>query len=208
MNIPQACPECWKENSSTRDTCWNCGYLFTSKLPQTQQVTAQYDDVISDSWRNWREQPFPFLLAGLFVLFFFARPWNFTQARRSLDWPTTGGKIVVSEVREHSYTDEFYEYIAYDYQVDSRSYTSASVSFGDGLLPYSTRQNLRQVYQVGKTVTVYYDPANPRSAVLVPGNGYGPLQYLLTAVGVVLTAGSLFLVFAHLIAKSYSRFRH
>jgi len=84
------------------------------------------------------------------------------------DWASTGGVITYSKAEMgvggcgpgSSMTSTVY----YDYDVDGTHYTSASIS--NGMDTVSCGSDLHHEYPRGRHVTVYYDPTDPRQAVL------------------------------------------
>ncbi|MFW5733361.1 MAG: DUF3592 domain-containing protein [Planctomycetota bacterium] len=81
----------------------------------------------------------------------------------------TQGQVLRSHVREiHDSSDVDYEpFVEYRYTVDGKTYTSHRIDFGDGGA-ISNRHAVRQIrpYPRGVTVTAFYDPDDPASAVL------------------------------------------
>ncbi|HTY98378.1 MAG TPA: DUF3592 domain-containing protein [Rhodocyclaceae bacterium] len=93
-------------------------------------------------------------------------------ARASLAWPTAPGRVTVAEVREDYDSRGRYctPRIAFEYQVDGRSYESDSLLVGttpSGSMPYA--RSVTEKYPVGAAVRVAYNPADPQRAVLEPG---------------------------------------
>jgi hypothetical protein len=91
---------------------------------------------------------------------------------QSQSWPYTEGTILSSRVKQAGQYDstQYRVAVRYQYVVDGTTYTSRRRAFG---LRYSTgRHDARKVadeYSAGTTVTVYYDPKNPKLAALEPG---------------------------------------
>ncbi len=85
------------------------------------------------------------------------------EAKRSLEWPSTLGKVI--EARRGS--DPVKPLVLYRYAVDGRQYEARRIAFrqvaGDETAPMLRR------YRVGKEVTVYFDPEDPETAVLEVG---------------------------------------
>lgn len=78
---------------------------------------------------------------------------------------TVGGKILNSERRGSSKSSA--HDIEYQYVVNGYTFVSDTVSYKASGSNYS-RRTVRK-YPVGKEVTVYYDPSNPRYSVLELG---------------------------------------
>jgi hypothetical protein len=134
------------------------------------------------------------LIAGACAIGFVWCLSEIALASRSTHWPRTVGRIEQSNVKVEE--DEGRAYIAavtYSYLVDGQSYTGDRVSFGPvwkHAVEWWARKTVG-VYEPGSAVTVTYDPANPRRAVLRPG-------VLRSAVGgaifCVIVAGGAFAV--------------
>lgn len=99
-------------------------------------------------------------------------------AKASLEWPTAQGQIVTSEMdmrREKSggSTARHYQYrpnILYEYSVDGARYTSKKVAVvGMTSRDQKDIKPILRRYKEGSSVTVYYNPEDPKSAILEPG---------------------------------------
>lgn len=98
------------------------------------------------------------------------------DAIRSPDWPRATGKIVYVARKSQSVDVR----VVYDYPVGGQYYRSMRHSFG------SSYARPSHSYKVGDSVAVFYDPADPQSAVLDPGLEAGPVLFaLFSAVGIV-----------------------
>jgi hypothetical protein len=112
-----------------------------------------------------------FILTGTCILIWTA--WNIISALLSRGWPETAGTILVSDLQrskdkegEFSYSPE----VTYCYSVDGKELISSRVEFGDRIQTSRSAPALRTVrrYPVGSSVTVRYNPHDPREAVLQP----------------------------------------
>ena len=117
--------------------------------------------------------------AGAWVL-----GWVLTTGQTSLaarSWPTVTGTVHVSGVRGDGEPD-----VRYAYTVDGATYHGARLGFDTFDRPggRGTRASRSARYPVGRAVTVYVDPADPRRAVLEPGD--------LSPLGVPALFGVLF----------------
>ncbi len=121
------------------------------------------------------------LLAGGLALCVFGA-WLDRAGRRAASWPTTDGTVVYSEVvelpsslddrRRIGETRPQEAEVHHSYRVGGRAYRGKGISMSTGLIPYwedMLARRIRDRYAVGGKVTVYYDPADPRLAVLEPG---------------------------------------
>jgi Protein of unknown function (DUF3592) len=94
------------------------------------------------------------------------------NAQDSLNWPTTDGVVISSEIKE-STNENSTTYSAnarYKYSIGEKSYSSDQVSFGQ----YSSSnpeyaQSIVQRYLAGQKVKVHFNPTNPNNSVLEPG---------------------------------------
>jgi len=113
------------------------------------------------------------------------------------NWTETTGEITVSRVAEESKHDAergtrtFYRArIAYRYEANGASYEATKVRRYDWQSTSRERVNaIRDRYLAGKQVVVFYNPTNPRQAVLEPGASW--FQYVFLGVGFVLTAAGV-----------------
>ena len=104
---------------------------------------------------------------------------QYLHEKQSAQWPTTSGVITISRVqfldrsgsvwtrrRFEGYLGD----VQYRYRVGATDYLGSRLSFEQAHLACAECwQSAIRPYPVGKTVTVYYDPRNPASAVLEPG---------------------------------------
>lgn len=131
------------------------------------------------------------LLVGLLLIIFGVL--TIGQANESRSWPAVTGRIAnirtasdLSVAGEMPDT-EYYFTVTYTYEVDGQAYRSDRYSLGEGNNAagrvYNTEAEAREAafatYTPADDITVYYDPADPSSAVLDPGQGLGTLAPLL-----------------------------
>jgi hypothetical protein len=125
--------------------------------------------------------------------------WAFVvlqAAREARAWPTVTGKITASGVHERVSRDkegdpytEYTPYVRYSFSVNDRPFEGDRIAVG-----YNEEGSHSQArfavarYPVGATVKVYYDPANPRSAVLQLGtrNMSTPIFIGIACIGLAL----------------------
>ena len=158
-----------------------------------------------------QQKPFPkgfsvafsavFVLVGLGVL-----AWGIhltLQGLTSQNWPAAQGTIISSEIQESEDSDSGTVYgarVRYTYRVDNIDYSGSKVSFVDISASDSSIAN-RVVarYPAGRSVAVYYDPAQPKTAVLETGVSANFL--LLYAIGGMFVVIPLVIIYATLKAK-------
>ncbi len=117
------------------------------------------------------------LLAPL-GLIWFAAGYKTLQVRAARKWPSTPGKVVVSnsEVREvkvldsdreggHRFEQRNFANIVYEYSVLGRKQRNNRVDIGEDRGNFEVEQTIAR-YPVGTDVTVYYNPLHPNEAVL------------------------------------------
>ena len=118
--------------------------------------------------------------------------------RDSVSWPSVSGEVSYSEAVRYSATSPRYDFLVnYEYEVEGVFYKGNQVA----LYPISSKheaQYLADRFLVGKTVKVFYHPADHHTSILLTGSGnrkkYGEviLSIITLAVAVGLMAGGLF----------------
>lgn len=135
------------------------------------------------------------IAAGILLIMYGVHLYR--KARAQKYWPTTEGEIIVSEViktsvdiPEHhrvSYTPNIiFKYSVYDnvYESDKISLSKFSKSGHK-----NDAEKMIARYPLNEKVTVYYDPKNPATGILVPGK----LTDITTAfaLGIALIIGGI-----------------
>ena len=126
------------------------------------------------------------------------------QARAAREWPSTPGKVVVSnsELRDVKVLDSEREggrkveqrnfaNIVYEYSVSGQKFRNNRVSIGEDLGNFQVAETIAK-YPAGTIVMVYYNSLNPHEAVLerdLPQGLWGCLG-IGTAIAVVVVFGS------------------
>jgi hypothetical protein len=110
--------------------------------------------------------------AAILGLIAFAAIVKLREAQAAKNWQSVGGKIIRSEIRtvrkrdlEERETVRSAPAIAYEYNVGGKRYKGERISLAE-TLPESEIEAILARYPLGAQVTVYYDPADPRRAVL------------------------------------------
>ena len=130
---------------------------------------------------------------------------------KSRSWYGTEGKIVHSEIRKISRSetgaiiDQYRTTIKYRYRVKDAEYESGNISFGDlawyllgrGLKSQNSAKKIVRKYPPEKSVKVFYNPGNPKQAVLETGiiNFYFLVIFLTVIVMGAFLSRMLFLLF-------------
>jgi hypothetical protein len=115
---------------------------------------------------------FPLLILGGLGYFLYKRNQQSMAYRQSTQtWQSTTGTVLMSSVqRKHtgrSYSH--YPVVVYLYQVNGQQYQSQRIKAGEQFLNVRLSGQAEatvQKYQIGSTVTVYYNPLNPAESVL------------------------------------------
>jgi hypothetical protein len=137
---------------------------------------------------------------GYAVTFKWGKPL-LDRAEESRTWPSVTGTIEQSEIAQGRDSDGDRTYrpdIVYRYEIDGRTMRSGDVYVG-GAASTSAKSDAFQIvnrYPVGQQVEVYYDPAAPGKAVLIPGEAPGGkiafwVGVIFLAVGLVIVIGPL-----------------
>lgn len=129
------------------------------------------------------------------------------QANESNAWPSAEGFVRSTRVlRDYSTTSSsnnasFYVVVTYAYVVDDFTHTSERFSLGRGSTAsknYNTREEAQayasETYPSGTSVTVYYDPTDPNSAVL--SNGASFSTYVPIILGIFFLACGIALFYS------------
>ena len=100
--------------------------------------------------------------------------WHLLSALESRSWPEARGIVMASKLQEERDSEGGRLYqarVSYRYTVDGGEFVGDRACFGDsdqmGWSLFARKIVAR--YRPGDAVTVYYDPSQPRKAVLEPG---------------------------------------
>jgi hypothetical protein len=113
-----------------------------------------------------------FLAVAAFLLWLFRQAMQ--RAAESAHWPIVEGSVIEASMKviADSEQSRFRPLIEYAYRVGDRDYRSSRIQWG-GLIDLPSRSAAAKVvghYQTGKSIKVYYNPRQPRVAVLQPGH--------------------------------------
>ena len=151
----------------------------------------------------WLLYAFPLAMVGLIA---FATLYKYIQVRGAARWPQVAGKIVASTTQaravktfdddladQQSEEQRNFANVVYEYVVGGQTLTNNRVSIGEDLGDSEVAEQVAR-YPVGKAVTVYYNPRNPKEAVLERDVPTKLWRYAVAMVvgGVVLIFGSFF----------------
>jgi len=124
---------------------------------------------------------------------------GFSQYRSVRDAHTTTGTVTDVEmeryesgVRTSGETTTYEPQVTYTYTVDGETYTGDDIAFGSEFDTNSRERatDLVSQFEAGSSVTVYYNPADPDQAYLIPQFDFLPAGALIAA-GLLLFADSL-----------------
>lgn len=127
------------------------------------------------------------------------------QVRAASKWPSvtghilsataSGGTVTTSHAKEDGETDmtevRNFARIAYRYQVEGRNYTGKRISIGEDLGNDDVAGKLKR-YPKGQIVEVFYDPADPATAVLERNLPEGCARAGLIGLALVLAVVAIF----------------
>ncbi len=140
---------------------------------------------LSVSTSHWRRSPHLWLIGSVLsaLLSVFAIG-SFVDVLRegaeSAHWPSTQGTVLRSDLLSNE--DGYWPVVTYQYEVDVVLYQGTGIRvFGAPSGSYEEAQRIMNQYPVGARVSVYYDPARPRRAVLEPGMYVLPATVLVWA---------------------------
>lgn len=141
------------------------------------------------------------LACGIFGIFFLR------DGFASSAWPTADGTVIGTAVRTSIVgtgrryagrrSREYYAEVTYRYAVDGESYTSSRFAMGETQRKHSERGDAladARRFRTGSTIKVYYDPADPSSAILSPGAGIG--AWVPSLIGILFAACGIGLLIA------------
>jgi hypothetical protein len=137
-----------------------------------------------------------FLLVGLYLIV--ASLLKISRAQKSKGWAQTSAEVQSSKFEVHRSTDfegaeavSYHARVVYKYTVNGIEYRSDRVFFGQGAGTSKAAAKRRVAeYVPGNQLKVYYDPENPKVAVLEPGLHMN--VFLFLAFGVAFTTFSSF----------------
>ena len=127
----------------------------------------------------------PLVLIGAVCLFIGLR--NRARARASAEWLTVPGNLLSFEITRGKTKRQthYYPHLEYEYTVNGTRYTSKRISFG--YLAYDSEDEAKSDIErrVQRNPTkVYYNPKNPKDAVLICGGASG--SAVLIGIGAIL----------------------
>jgi hypothetical protein len=113
----------------------------------------------------------------------------FLEARASASWPSVSGTVTKAQVGSAGFGRYFAD-VSYIYHIGGNDLTGTRVRASDG--EYDGRDGAIQAIRglsVGQTVLVFYDPSDPRQAVLRPGASFQ--EYALLVIPLLMFGSGL-----------------
>jgi hypothetical protein len=132
-----------------------------------------------------------FFLVGLALFLVGIRTYQ--KSNQASNWMTTTGRITTSAVTNTMGSDrKYYARIEYEYSVLGTTYVSNKINFSQRMgiddTAMGTAEEKVKKFRAGSAVTVYYDPQDPRQAVIEKGGDSG----LLVLGGLFMAAALVF----------------
>ena len=111
---------------------------------------------------------------SVWYAFLFVMNDTYQEAEQANQWPTVAGTILESRVQITTSSSDtgtvFDPIIRYQYRVQRQQYVNNTwQKIGNSPTRHEAQEIVNR-YPQGKRTTVYYDPADPKNSVLVPGN--------------------------------------
>jgi hypothetical protein len=143
-------------------------------------------------------------LTALFGSLFFFLIYSFVEVQASQSWQVAKGKILGSGVgtktertsRGRRYT-VYSAAVAYEYTVDGKTLTGSQLGFGSDQTYGFLAGSVAGRYKEGQEVPVYYDPADPKHAVLQRTVLFG--SFIMGGVGLFVFYVGLRLLLTHVL---------
>lgn len=164
---------------------------------------------------NWIFLLLPVLFIGVGGLFLFIGVRQFKNAGLQSKWSSVSGTVTGADpgIGFRSYDDRrgvhlsggsisintsgkkdgCFPQVAYEYVVGNMRYTSQRLgNLSPSGVSETQANRIVAEYPAGKTVAVFYDPANPQNAVLIPQKAGCGAVFTVVIGGLVLAVGLLF----------------
>ncbi len=129
----------------------------------------------------WLFVSFSLVLAGASSIY------NLVRTIQSKSWIPVEAKVVESSVKWAKLrSPKYLPKVTYEYSAEGRSYTGNRISFCEYMRFYRACQKVIDQYPAGKSITVYYEPGNPRYSVIQNG-GVKTASMILVLVTILTT---------------------
>jgi hypothetical protein len=114
------------------------------------------------------------------------------NGKATMKWPVTQGAVVSVKVGERVSTNDhkdityYFPVITYKFTVGGRDYTADRLSFSSNDSTFRTEtEAFIKTFPIGKKVSVHYNPASPRDAILEPGSSAEAWAMIVLAVPLI-----------------------
>jgi hypothetical protein len=140
------------------------------------------------------------LMIGMSIPFLFGAYGEYRDAHATAKWPTVPGHVNSIEIGSFSgraapqgrIRTVWEVNVSYEYSVANEVYRGNKIWFdGSGTLSRTKAEEIADRFAEGRTVPVFYNPADPGDAVLVPGPGDTRFIKPYMVVGMLLGVGCL-----------------
>ncbi len=136
-----------------------------------------------------------FFILGAAVFAYSA--WSYYLAYQSAAWPEALGSVLRDECRSTGNMTSS-RHVRYQYTVYGARYESEREYFG---LRIASRSCVAP-FSEGERIRVYYDPADPSEAVLMPGSWRQPAFGMMVGMAFIVFAGFAFWMSGRRISRS------
>jgi hypothetical protein len=92
--------------------------------------------------------------------------WLRHKSAMAAAWPSVQGMIIESEVVPNNSSTEYLARILYRYEVGGLTYESRQITYTGTPVSLPGVRSIVARYPIGHSVSVFYDPHSPKSAVL------------------------------------------
>ena len=154
---------------------------------------------------------FPLLFIGMSVFILVMGLKERRLGQESLSWPAVSGTVTRSQVERRTETDsdghtdvDYKPTVRFTYSVEGVEYQGMRLQFGaPDYDKNSEAQAQLDPFPVGKEVPVYYNPENPKLAVLLTGAGQGAALLIGLCVVFIAIGVGLFFTLPILMKKFF-----
>jgi len=163
---------------------WLCAAL-RELLELPDDPPASTPDVVADETHLYGRPRVALVTAGfvLSTIFLSLAARDVIPGLLSLKWAQVSGVVTHARYEERVSKSRDLAEITYSYTVLGQTYTSSRVGFGRDE-EQKTLRDIIDSHPQGSSVRVYYDPNDPKQAVLI--NGFGIIGWLMLVPGVLL----------------------
>jgi hypothetical protein len=149
---------------------------------------------------NWIFLLLPVLFIGVGALFFYIGLKQFRDAGSQGKWASVAGTVVSADPgigyrspeEQRGKLSGCFPIVTYQYVLNNLLYTGNRLgNVSPNGVSEAHANKVAAEYPTGRAVAVYYDPANPQNAVLIPQKAGCGAVFTVTIGGVLLAVGLL-----------------